>query len=147
MAAPAGTPPAPSLRWVSLPTALICLALAGYLAITARDEQHVKRANQLGQAGQYAAAVAEARQVTRAPAASRARLAQAYAEILRGHNAAALEQFREAARRDPNNFVIRRDWAFALLLVGRRQAAQTQMARALALNPRLQLPTGFTRTG
>jgi Flp pilus assembly protein TadD len=138
-ASPRGT------RWLSLPAAAVCLVLAGYLALTARDERHVQRANELGLQGHYAAAVAEARQVSRAPAASRARLTQAYAELYRGRLPAALDQFHEAARRDPNNYVVRRDWAFALLLAGRREGAQRQMARALALNPRLTLPAGFTR--
>jgi Flp pilus assembly protein TadD len=72
-------------------------------------------------------------------------LTQAYAELAAGDVPAALDQFRAAAHRDPRNFAIHRDWAVALLRAGERERARRRMAKALALNPRLILPPGFTR--
>ena len=60
----------------------------------------------------------------------------AYARPLEG-------AFRQAVRRDPNNWVLHRDYAIVLRRLGDRARARTRMGTALALNPRMILPPGF----
>ncbi|MEX2253358.1 MAG: hypothetical protein WD649_04335 [Thermoleophilaceae bacterium] len=69
--------------------------------------------------------------------------AQAYRAS--GRRAEALAAFALAADRDPRNWLVRRDWAVELRAAGERRKAARQMSIALGLNPRLQLPAGFTR--
>ncbi|MDQ3092327.1 MAG: tetratricopeptide repeat protein, partial [Actinomycetota bacterium] len=66
-----------------------------------------------------------------------------YAHFAEGQIAQARTAFRNAVVRDPNNWVLQRDYAIALLGVGERAEAQARMGRARALNPRMLLPPGF----
>jgi Flp pilus assembly protein TadD len=56
---------------------------------------------------------------------------------------AAAAAYARAARFEPRDWTVRREYARVLLALGRRAAAQRQMAAALALNPRQGLPPGF----
>ena len=51
--------------------------------------------------------------------------------------------FQMAARRDPNNWVLQREYAEVLLALGERAKARARISRARALNPRMPLPAGF----
>jgi Flp pilus assembly protein TadD len=70
---------------------------------------------------------------------------RAYALRDAGRESQALAAFARASAADPNNWIIRRDWAVLLAQLGKRDAAARQMAVALRLNPRLVLPAGFSR--
>jgi len=125
-----------------LPAAL-CLALAGWLLLAHSDSERVRRAAQLGAAGRYRAAAAEAGRVTRRPAT-------AAAELLRGRALAGAHAFASsaaayarAAHLEPRDWELRREYARVLLALGRRPQARAQMAASLALNPRQSLPAGF----
>ncbi len=120
-----------------------CLLVAGYLFAQQRQESRLRTANLLGAHGRFAAAVTEARQVTRPPARARAALVEAYALRAMGRLPQAALAFRRAANEDPANWTIRRDFATTLLAVGRGSAARAQLRRALRLNPRMGLPPGF----
>jgi Flp pilus assembly protein TadD len=123
--------------------AAFCLLVAGWLVLARDDESRVRRAAQLGAAGQYRAAAAEADGVRRRPAA-------AEAEVLRGralagaHDlAASATAYAHAAQLEPRDWELRREYARVLLALGRRSDARGQMAASLALNPRQSLPAGF----
>ena len=79
----------------------------------------------------------------RVPAADRAPLTEAYALFALGRYEPAARAFRRAAQRDPENWVIYRDWARAQFALGKRVQAGRTMARAKTLNPRMTLPPGF----
>jgi cytochrome c-type biogenesis protein CcmH/NrfG len=121
----------------------VCLLIAGWLLLARGDEGHVRRAAQLGAAGDYRAAAAEAGRVRRRPAA-------ATAWVLRGRALAGAHDFpasaaayARAARLEPRDWALRREYARVLLALGRRADARGQMAASLALNPRQSLPAGF----
>ena len=123
--------------------AAVCLLIAGWLLLARADESHVRRAAQLGAAGHYRGAAAEAARVTRRPAA-------AAATVLRGRALAGAHEFSasasayaRAARMEPRDWELRREYARVLLALGRPAPARAQMAASLALNPRQSLPPGF----
>jgi protein O-GlcNAc transferase len=123
--------------------AALCLLLAGWLVLARADESHVRRAAQLGAAGRYDAAAAEAAGVTRRPAAASAALLRGRALAGAGDFASSAAAYAHAARLEPRDWTVRREWARVLLALGRRQAARSQMTASLALNPRQSLPAGF----
>ena len=123
--------------------AALCLLIAGWLLVARDAENHVRRAAQLGAAGDFRAAAAEAARVQRRPAA-------AAAAVLRGRALAGARDFpasaaayARAARLEPRDWALRREYARVLLALGRRADARGQMAASLALNPRQSLPAGF----
>lgn len=81
------------------------------------------------------------------PVETRSALLEARALATLERDAAAVGAYRRAARLDPNSWVIPYEAAIVLLRAGDRAGARRQMARALALNPRAQLPPGFLRPG
>jgi tetratricopeptide (TPR) repeat protein len=125
-----------------LPGAL-CLLLAGWLLASHGDSERVRRAAQLGAAGDFRAAASEAGRVTRRPAAAQAW--ELRGRALAGAHAfgASADAYARAARFEPRDWTVRREYASVLLALGRRADAQRQMAAALALNPRQSLPPGF----
>jgi tetratricopeptide (TPR) repeat protein len=125
-----------------LPGAL-CLLLAGWLLVAHGDSERVRRAAELGAAGNFRAAASEAARVTRRPAAAQAW--ELRGRALAGAHAfdAAAAASARAARFEPRDWTVRREYARVLLALGRRADAQRQMAAALALNPRQSLPPGF----
>jgi Flp pilus assembly protein TadD len=135
----------PSSRALGIVAAVVCLVAAAYLAGTRRDEQRLKQASAAGRRGDYASAIADARKVTRAPAAAHARSIEAFAQLGARNPRAAAAAFAAAAKDSPNDWAIRRGWALALLGAGRRHDALRQLARAIALNPGMALPAGFHR--
>jgi tetratricopeptide (TPR) repeat protein len=125
-------------RLVALAVALVCGMLAIFLAFNGRDAVSVRKANELGAAGQYAAAVAEAEKVHSAPAEGGALLAKARALTAAGHLHPADAAWAAVARRDPNNWQAHFQWAQAVsVLGGSRAAVRAHYARARELNPRL----------
>jgi Flp pilus assembly protein TadD len=130
-------------RLLALLAAGACLLTAGWLGLHARDESRLRTANELGLRGDTAGAIAQARRIHRAPAAGRALLVEAYAEAARGRPARSAALFAQAARRAPRDWTVQRDWARALLAAGDRAGAASRMAVAVALNPRLRVPSGF----
>jgi tetratricopeptide (TPR) repeat protein len=123
--------------------ALACLLLAGWLLLARGDSEHVRRAAQLGARGDYRAAAAEAARVTRRPAAAQAWLLRGRALAGAHAFAASADAYARAARFEPRDWDVRREYARVLLALGRRADAQRQMAASVALNPRQSLPPGF----
>jgi len=121
----------------------VCLLSALYLAANDRDADRVRDADRLGAAGDYAGALRVARDVSAPPQDARALVVQAYALHALGRRPQASRAFARAVARDPNNWVLHRDWAVVLAQLGRRAQAGDEMSRALALNPRMSLPAGF----
>jgi Flp pilus assembly protein TadD len=130
-------------RLVSVLAAAACLALAGFLALGQRSESRLERASDAVAAGKPDAALAELDGLT-GQAAGRAAAIRARAHAARGDLPAAHRELRAALRRDPNSWVLHRDDAVVLLALGRRADARRAIERALALNPRMELPAGFT---
>jgi tetratricopeptide (TPR) repeat protein len=129
-----------------LPAAL-CLLLAGWLLLAHGDSEKVRHAAQLGAAGDYRAAAAEAGRVTRRPAAAEAWVLRGRALAGARAYGASAAAYARAARFEPRDWTVRREYARVLLALGRRAEAQRQMAAALALNPRQSLPPGFYTAG
>jgi tetratricopeptide (TPR) repeat protein len=112
--------------------------LAIFLALNGRDASLVRDANQAGRAGRFDEAVKTAARVTRAPADTRALLAEARAQTAARRLAPADAAWAAVARRDPNNWRVHYEWARALgSLGGDRAKAARVYARARELNPRL----------
>lgn len=132
-------------RLTAIATGVVCALTAAYFVSNARDANRVRDANELGAAGDYRGALRASDGVTRPPQDARALLVRAYALLGLRRGAAASTAFARAAARDPNNWVIHRDWGILLLQLGRRAQAGHEMGRALALNPRMPLPPGFIR--
>jgi tetratricopeptide (TPR) repeat protein len=124
---------------------LACILVALYLLSHQRDEAHLRTANDLGRTGHLEAALNEAARVHREPTAARAVLVQAYADVALGRDDDARRAFRRSLELDSGNFAVRRDLALTLRRLGAAQAAREEMARALRLNPRMQVPPGFAK--
>ena len=103
----------------------------------------MQRANDLGQAGHYAAALREANRVTRAPSDAAALLVRARVFTKLGDLRRADRAWRVATARMPNDWKLQLEWFQALIgLGGNRAHALRVYARARALNPRLPAPAG-----
>jgi len=122
--------------------ALVCAGLGIYLALSSGGEARLHRANAHMLAGRDAAALAELRGLEGEPG-RRAAALRGYAQLGRGQLRQARTAFRQAVQRDPNNWVLHRDYAIVLRRLGDRARARTRMGTALALNPRMILPPGF----
>jgi Flp pilus assembly protein TadD len=123
--------------------AALCLVFAGWLLLAHGDADRLQRAAQLGAAGRYRAAAAEAAGVRRRPAAAAAALLRGRALAGAREFAASALAYGDAARLEPRDWALRREYARVLLALGRRSDARSQMAASLALNPRQSLPPGF----
>jgi Flp pilus assembly protein TadD len=135
--------PLASQRRAAVAGTVLCLAVAGYLAVHHRDQVHLRAANELGLQGRYAQAQAEAQRVTRAPAQAQALLIQAYAAQALDRHRQAVALFSRAAEREPRNWSLHRDWAISLQALGQRREARERMAIASTLNPLMPAPPGF----
>ncbi|MEA2142967.1 MAG: Tetratricopeptide repeat [Solirubrobacteraceae bacterium] len=122
--------------------ALVCATLGVYLAVSSRGEARLGRASAALAAGRNAEVIAELEGL-RGEAGSRAHALRGYAYRDTGRLEAARTAFQAAARRDPNNWVLQREYAGVLLRLGLRAKARARMSRAKALNPRMPLPAGF----
>lgn len=132
-----------SQRHATLAIAVACLSAGGYLALHHHDQNRVRTASELGAQSRYDEALAEARNVTRAPGERRALVIRAQAAQALGRHRAAIRLFSRAAERDPRNWSLHRDWAISLLALGDREAARRRLDLAGALNPRMPAPPGF----
>jgi Flp pilus assembly protein TadD len=133
-------------RIAGLGLAALCVALGGYLALAQRSEQTLSRAQDELAAAQPARALARLHGLG-GQAAGRALAVRAGAHIAQGRYAEAHLNLRAALRRDPNNWLLERDDAIVLLALDRRLAARRALQRALALNPRMDIPPGFVASG
>lgn len=122
----------------------MCALGAIYLAGQRQQADHVRDANELGAAGKYAQALRAARRVRGAPQEAEAIRVQAYALAAERRYAEASRAFAVAVTRNPNNWVLHRDWAIVLRALGRRSASSRELSRALIMNPRMAIPAGFT---
>jgi Flp pilus assembly protein TadD len=123
--------------------AALCLLIAGWLVLARGDENRVRRAAELGAAGHYRAAAAEAGSVRRRPAAAEAAVLRGRALAGARDLTASAAAYAHAAQLEPRDWELRREYARVLLALGRRAAARGEMAASLALNPRQSLPPGF----
>ncbi len=122
--------------------AIVCAVLGIHLALTSADEARLDRANAAALAGRHDAALAELDGLAGA-AATRAEKLRAYAYLDTGQLRRSRDSFQSAVRRDPNNWVLQRDYAVVLLRSGERTRARARIRKARALNPRMVLPAGF----
>jgi Flp pilus assembly protein TadD len=129
-------------RLAAIGASAACASVALYLWGARDDASKVGTARALLDEGRYAAA---AQHAGAAPGDARAALIQAYALRDAGRERDAVAAFARASAADPDNWIVRRDWAVLLAQLGQRDAAARQMAAALRLNPRLVLPAGFNR--
>ena len=130
-------------RVLAAGVAIVCAALALHLAGAQSDEAHLEDANTNAILGRFDEAIAAAGRADGRTSASRAAALTAYARLAQGDRAAAAPAFSAALEREPNNWVLQRDYAITLLALGRREKAQARMRQALRLNPRLDAPPGF----
>lgn len=122
--------------------ALVCALLGIYLAMSSRGEARLGRANADLLAGRNADALAELEGLEGEVGARAAQLrARAYRN--NGQLERARRAFRTAVRRDPNSWILQREYAQVLFALGERDKARARMSRAKALNPRMPLPPGF----
>lgn len=129
-----------------LVVAIVSAAIGVYLAIDSRQEDRLAQANADVLAGHEPQAVARLSRVSGAPR-GRADALLGYAYLGSGRLAQARAAFRGAVIRDPNNWVLRRDYAIVLLGLGQRVSADTMMRAARSLNPLMPLPPGFVTSG
>jgi Flp pilus assembly protein TadD len=122
--------------------AVVCAALGLYLAVSSRDEARLGRANADIIAGRNAEALAELKGL-RGEASNRAAALRGRAYRNSGRLEPARRAFQTAVRRDPNNWVLQREYGEVLLALGERAKARARISRARALNPRMPLPPGF----
>jgi len=122
--------------------ALVCAAFGVFLAVSGRGEARLSRANADVIAGRNAEALAELDGLD-GEIDRRAETVRGYAYLASGRPGPARKALQAAVRRDPNNWVLQRDYALVLLRLGDRAKARARMSRAKALNPRMPLPPGF----
>lgn len=122
--------------------AVVCASLGLYLAVSSRDEARLGRANDDVIAGRNAETLAELNGLS-GEAADRAAALRGRAYRNSGRLEPARRAFQTAVRRDPNNWVLQREYAEVLLALGERAKARARISRARALNPRMPLPRGF----
>jgi len=129
-------------RFPFVALALVCAVLGIYLAVSSRGEARLAEANIDLLAGRNTEALAELAGLE-GEAGARAETLRGYAYRNSGRLQHARKAFQIAARRDPNNWVLQREYAVVLLRLGERAKARARMSRARALNPRAPLPRGF----
>lgn len=122
--------------------ALLCGALGLYLALAQGGEAKLRRAGEDVRAGRSAQALTELDGLA-GQTSGRAASLRGDAYFDQRQYARAAVAFSEAARRSPNDWTLQRDYAIVLRKLGRVAKARARMQRALALNPRMQLPLGF----
>ena len=104
------------------------------------DARRLQDANRLGIAQSYEAAAAEARQISRRPAQTRALQVEAIALMALGRYPEAAAQWRRVAEREPNNWLVHIGLARTLVYAGDAEGARASLLRAKGLNPRLRVP-------
>ena len=129
-------------RFPFVAVAVVCASLGLYLAVSSRDEARLGRANADVIGGRHADALAELNGLS-GEAASRAAALRGRAYRNSGRLEPARTAFQIAVRRDPNNWVLQREYGEVLLALGERAKARARISRARALNPRMPLPPGF----
>lgn len=129
-----------------LAVAALCGAIGIYLAVSRGGEAKLMRAGEDVRTGRHVQALAELDGLG-GQATGRAAALSGYAHAGRRQYERAAVELSAAARRSPNDWVLQRDYAIVLRALGRRAKARARMQRALALNPRLQLPPGFRPAG
>lgn len=129
-------------RLPSVVLALLCAVFGIYLALSSRGEARLGRASAHLVADRDAEALAELEGLE-GETWDRSAALRGYANRNLGRLEPARQAFQIAVRRDPNNWVLQRDYAGVLLRLGERAKARARMSRARALNPRMPLPPGF----
>lgn len=132
------------VRLAALAVAALCAALGAYLALSWGDETRLQQARDELRRNHPARALARLDGLG-GQATGRTHVLRGYAYLGDGRPDRASKAFRLAVLRYPNNWELQRDYAIVLLKLGQRVRARARMQRALALNPRMQLPRGFRR--
>src|SRR5688572_27720256 len=102
--------------------ALLCAVFGIYLALSSRGEARLERANAHVLAGRSAEALAELEGLD-GETGRRAEVLRGYAYRDSGRLDQARRAFQTAVRRDPNNWVLQREYARVLLRLGERAKA------------------------
>ena len=122
--------------------AVLCAVFGILLAVSSRGEAALERAQTALAAGREDEAIRELDGLG-GETGQRAAAVRGYAYRSRGRLQSARKAFQLAVRRDPNNWVLQREYAQVLLALGQRARARARMSKARALNPRMPLPPGF----
>jgi Flp pilus assembly protein TadD len=134
--------PASTIRWTLV---VSCAVLAVWFGMAARDQGRTRDAADRALAGDVTGAAGAAARVDGRPAALRARVVRARSLFFAGDLEGASAAYRSAAGLAPNDWTIRREWAVTEARRGAASAARRQLARALALNPRMDVPAELLR--
>jgi len=129
-------------RLPTIALALLCGVFGIYLAVSSRGEAALGSAQTDLVAGRNAEALARLEGLE-GEIGARAAALRGYAYRDMGRLQQARRAFQSAVRRDPNNWVLQREYAGILLRLGERAKARARMSSAKALNPRMLLPPGF----
>ncbi len=132
----------PAARLPLIAVAVVCAALGVHLALSTGDEAALERGQSALAAERYEQALAELEDLD-GEAGGRAAATRGRAYLGLGRLEPARAALQAAARRDPNNWLLQRDYAIVLRRVGEGSKARARMNRASALNPRMPLPPGF----
>jgi len=122
--------------------AVVCALFGIHLVLSSRGEAALQRGQSELAAERYPQALAELEDLD-GEAGGRAAATRGRAYVRLGRLAEARAALQSAVRRDPNNWVLQREYAGVLLQLGERAKARARMSRAKALNPRMLLPPGF----
>ena len=122
--------------------AVLCAVFGILLAVSSRGEAALERAQTALAAGREDEAIRELDGLG-GETGQRAAAVRGYAYRSSGRLRSARKAFQLAVRRDPNNWVLQREYAQVLLALGQRAKARARMSEAKALNPRMPLPPGF----
>ena len=122
--------------------AILCAVFGILLAASSLREAALHRGQTELAAGRNAAALTELERLD-GDAAGRAAALRGRAYRNSGRLEPARLAFQTAVRRDPNNWVLQREYGEVLLALGERAKARARISRARALNPRMPLPPGF----
>ena len=130
----------PGRRLTILPGVVAAALASVYMGMHGADARRVEDANRLGAAGSFEEAAAEARQVARRPAETRALQVEAIALTALGRHEEATAAWQRVAAREPNSWIVHLGLARTLLFAGDAQGARAALLRAKGLNPQLSVP-------
>src|SRR5687768_16522999 len=108
--------------------AILCAGFGILLAVSSRDEARLRRANADVIAGRNADALAELADLA-GEAGNRAAALRGRAYRNSGRLEPARRAFQTAVRRDPNNWVLQREYGEVLLALGERAKARARISR------------------
>jgi Flp pilus assembly protein TadD len=134
-----------SSRPLRIAAVVACLAASAWSLALLRDERRLDDAQQAVVEGRFGDAERLAASTSGPTIGARASRTAAEAAYHQGDLRGAERAMRTAVREAPSDWATHRDHAVVLGRLGNRSAAASEIAQAIALNPRMELPPGFAR--